>query len=92
MQYWLKVPLSSSASAKESASGRPSSDPWEWWDTCRTLCDNSRSLGVGGLLLEDVITDHSTALVVSADLPAPNQVARWLGEPIKALFVPTRFS
>lgn len=62
VQYWLKVPLSSSASAKESASGRPSSDPWEWWDTCRTLCDNSRSLGVGGLLLEDVITDslHSS--------------------------------
>ena len=45
------------------------------WDTFRTLCEHNKKLGV--------------ALEVTADLPSPVELERWMGEPIKCLFLPT---
>lgn len=49
--------------------------PWEWWNSFRSLCDYDRKLGV--------------ALVISHDLPEPEELERWLGEPVKCLILPT---
>lgn len=50
-------------------------EPWEWWNTFRSICGTDKRLGV--------------ALRLSADLPSEQRVRRWLGEPVRCLLVPT---
>ncbi|CAI8042665.1 Protein arginine N-methyltransferase 5 [Geodia barretti] len=50
-------------------------DPWEWWNTLRTLCGNNSKLH---LVLE-----------VGSVLPSYAQQLRWLGEPVKAVSIAT---
>ncbi|GFT96389.1 protein arginine N-methyltransferase 5 [Nephila pilipes] len=50
-------------------------DTWEWWNTFRTVCNTDKKVG---LVLE-----------LSADLPSYCEIQRWLGEPIRCVFVKT---
>lgn len=50
-------------------------DGWEWWNQVRTLCEHSSRLGC--------------VLDVPRTLPGAKSVARWKGEPVKAVNVPT---
>jgi len=45
------------------------------WNRFRTLCDSNKKLGV--------------VLELTADLPSEREIERWLGEPVKALVIPT---
>lgn len=58
-----------------SAAAAPQVDPWETWHQIRSLCDYDPLLGC--------------ALEVGPQLPCHANVARWLGEPVKALLLPT---
>jgi protein arginine N-methyltransferase 5 len=95
-QLWLRVPLtqpldfhdqcrsnsssSSSSSSSSDSSSVNSSDGWYVWDAFRHMCGHDRRLFV--------------ALELTQELPpAPALaacVARWGGEPVVALIVPTR--
>jgi len=50
-------------------------DPWEWWHEIFALANRSRNLGV--------------VLELTAKVPSPVKISRWLGEPLKALIIPT---
>jgi hypothetical protein len=63
----------STAPCNSSSSSGP--DWFEYWVTLFTLCEQSSLLGV--------------ALVVPPDLPSKPAVQRWLGQPLKALLLPT---
>lgn len=52
-----------------------SEDPWEWWNAVRFACNHSSKLGV--------------ALEVGPDLPEDENLARWWGEPLKAVILRT---
>ena len=45
------------------------------WNTFRTLCDNSKRIGI--------------CLEITADLPSADIIERWLGEPIKCASINT---
>jgi len=53
----------------DAASGLARGDPYVWWHQFRTICDNHPALGV--------------CLELSAELPAPELLRRWMGEPLK---------
>ena len=90
-QVWVKVPIgdpqmecskattvSSSAEkgSKEVRSGADGfQDTWHRWNTVRSLCGGSRKVGL--------------ALEVSQNLPAQPVLSRWLGEPLKVIFLST---
>lgn len=48
---------------------------WQWWSSARCLCDHQPRLGV--------------ALVLTVDLPSEKQLDLWLGEPLRAVILPT---
>jgi len=50
-------------------------DTWQWWHHVRALCGHSTKLGV--------------LLVVPITLTDASAVDRWLGEPVKAVLLPT---
>ena len=50
-------------------------DTWQWWHHVRALCGHSTKLGV--------------LLVVPITLADASPVDRWLGEPVKAVLLPT---
>ncbi len=50
-------------------------DTWQWWHHVRALCGHSTKLGV--------------LLVVPVTLTGASVVDRWLGEPVKAVLLPT---
>ncbi|GIX84527.1 protein arginine N-methyltransferase 5 [Caerostris extrusa] len=50
-------------------------DTWKWWNTFRTVCNTDKKIGL--------------ALELSADLPSYAEIERWLGEPIRCVFVKT---
>ena len=50
-------------------------DPWQWWHHVRALCGHSTKLGV--------------LLVVPVTLTGASVIDRWLGEPVKAVLLPT---
>lgn len=51
-------------------------DPWEWWNQVRNLCNNNRKLA-------------PVLLLNSKSLQADNVIKRWVGEPLKAVILPT---
>lgn len=48
---------------------------WEWWNKFRSVCNFEKKLGL--------------ALEITADVPPEEEVARWMGEPIKCIIMPT---
>ncbi|KAK3907651.1 Protein arginine N-methyltransferase 5 [Frankliniella fusca] len=84
-QVWLRVPMESpliqsleyrkDIPNKEDLLKEKENNPWEWWNIFRSVCNYNRRLGV--------------ALEVSADLPATEEIERWLGEPVRCLILPT---
>ncbi|KAK9819450.1 hypothetical protein WJX74_006898 [Apatococcus lobatus] len=63
------------AASDHDSAGRLAEDTWEWWHQLRTLCSHPARLG---LLLE-----------VPTSLPSQQEIHRWLGEPVRALLLPT---
>eukprot|EP00271_Cylindrocystis_brebissonii_P015961 TRINITY_DN39061_c0_g1_i1.p1 TRINITY_DN39061_c0_g1~~TRINITY_DN39061_c0_g1_i1.p1 ORF type:complete len:675 (-),score=92.30 TRINITY_DN39061_c0_g1_i1:75-2099(-) len=89
MQLWLRIPLTapelevgdSQVSEddvylkRDPLTGRMVYDTWEWWNHFRTLCEHHGQLSI--------------ALDITASLPAPSALRRWLGEPVKAAILHT---
>lgn len=80
MQLWLRIPLSLYGASQTPESGTTNNDSnmdsWSIWNRIRLMCDHNERL--------------SPALEVTADLPEDDaSLDRWLGEPVKALIVPT---
>uniref|UniRef100_A0A1I8JFB7 Protein arginine N-methyltransferase n=1 Tax=Macrostomum lignano TaxID=282301 RepID=A0A1I8JFB7_9PLAT len=79
---WVRVPMAAEQVGDDGDIGNgddgdiASNDPWLWWHRLCRLCD--LILGQLGVALE-----------VTADLPGPAAVQRWLAEPVKALVLPT---
>ncbi|CAH1270096.1 CARM1 [Branchiostoma lanceolatum] len=81
---WIQVPLQSPDVSREDViEGEPaedpednkSQDPWEWWNTFRSICHYHKKLAL--------------ALELTPDLPSESQLRRWLGEPVRAAIIPT---
>eukprot|EP00873_Tetraselmis_striata_P028240 jgi/Tetstr1/448504/TSEL_035770.t1 len=87
MGLWVRVPLvSPEAEQRELAEaaggdqhpGTPAEgddDSWKWWHQMRCLCESHSLLGA--------------VLQLSETIPPPESWRRWLGEPVKAVVVPT---
>eukprot|EP00041_Stephanoeca_diplocostata_P015661 m.299530 g.299530 ORF g.299530 m.299530 type:complete len:283 (+) comp20115_c0_seq7:192-1040(+) len=80
--YWVHVPISNTqpvgavtAEGDETNAVVGNDDPWHWWATLRALCTPVSRLCV--------------ALEITADLPSGEALLRWMGEPVKAVIVPT---
>jgi protein arginine N-methyltransferase 5 len=89
--FWVQVPLKSSqdqcddlidtsldlpdVSSANINEDLATHDTWQWWNRLRTLCDSNKRVGV--------------VLELTADLPSETAILLWLGEPIKAVVVPT---
>jgi len=63
-QLWVRLPLVDAAS-----------DPWEWWNALRTMCEYQSHI--------------HPVLQFTSDLPSEADLARWLAEPLKAVIIPT---
>jgi len=53
---WVRIPMVSPKSGSEEGggrtlAGRPENDPWEWWDTLRTLIEHHPKVSVGEFCL-----------------------------------------
>lgn len=85
-QFWIHVPMRSPKSeideslfetdSKKERLTDSEDNPWEWWNAFRTLCHNTRKVGL--------------ALEVSKELPKPVEMKRWLGEPVRTMILPTK--
>lgn len=73
MALWIRIPLAAQPPPSSPATG--STDPWDTWNALRCTCDHAAKVGV--------------ALTVPASLPSAAEINRWLGEPVKALLLPT---
>lgn len=52
------------------------SDPWHWWNQVRNLCDNTRKLA-------------PILLINNKNIKVDGVIRRWVGEPLKAVIIPT---
>ncbi|XP_062515468.1 protein arginine N-methyltransferase 5-like isoform X2 [Corticium candelabrum] len=77
MQVWIRLPTITPHEqiTTNDKKGGSNTTPWHWWNTFRTLCENSKQIGL--------------ALELTADLPDKAELDRWCGEPVRAVFVPT---
>uniref|UniRef100_A0A6I8Q3R0 Protein arginine N-methyltransferase 5 n=1 Tax=Xenopus tropicalis TaxID=8364 RepID=A0A6I8Q3R0_XENTR len=84
--FWMRVPLMAPNDLRDdiieneplSQSEEDNIDEertWIWWHNFRSLCDYNKRVAL--------------AIEVGADLPNGHIIDRWLGEPIKAAFLPT---
>ncbi|PNF42601.1 Protein arginine N-methyltransferase 5 [Cryptotermes secundus] len=84
-QIWLHLPMESPAIAASyyhsdeedfrRLHGGSEMNTWEWWNKFRSVCNFEKRLGL--------------ALEVTPDIPSDEEVARWMGEPIKCLVLST---
>ncbi|XP_068672225.1 protein arginine N-methyltransferase 5-like isoform X3 [Montipora foliosa] len=83
-QVWVHVPMKSPEDEcdkhlfqeeEDVQTSKCKNDPWEWWNLFRTICANSRKIGL--------------ALEISVELPSEEELERWFGEPVKAAILPT---
>lgn len=76
-QVWVEIPMENPVKQSYFSRGEDClvESPWEWWNAFRVICDYNKKLGI--------------ALVVSLDLPEPEEIDRWLGEPVRCLILPT---
>ncbi|VEN57616.1 unnamed protein product [Callosobruchus maculatus] len=54
-------------------------DTWQWWNEFRTYCNYDKRLG---LALE---------LCTAQKIAPPCEISRWIGEPVKAIVIPTSY-
>ncbi|XP_058677422.1 protein arginine N-methyltransferase 5-like [Ammospiza caudacuta] len=81
-QFWVQVPLVPPEDGRDDVianeappTGGDEENTWEWWHNFRTLLDYNKRVAL--------------ALEIGPDLPSPEALARWLGEPVRAAFLPT---
>lgn len=74
---WVNIPLIHPS--RYSPIAEEECDTWDWWNDFRTQCDYDRRLGVALDLCD-----------VKHFLPIW-ELNRWIGEPVKALVIPTSF-
>nr|CAG4651639.1 EOG090X028A [Triops cancriformis] len=86
-QVWIHVPMRSPADEAKRFQAQPAGaveadeeivydeDTWHWWSHFHGVADFEKKIGL--------------ALELSADLPNPSEINRWLGEPVRCLIVPT---
>jgi len=72
---WVHVPMALENAECNGVSTSESVNTWQWWNKFRSLCNQHSRLGV--------------ALQVTADLPDTAIINQWLGEPIRAVLLPT---
>lgn len=70
------IPKTPASTAEKAAEDGFLSDPWMLWNSLRWLCNHHGMLGL--------------ALELTEDLPDRHAMERYLGEPVKALIIPTR--
>ncbi|TMW67142.1 hypothetical protein Poli38472_012258 [Pythium oligandrum] len=78
LQFWVRVPLTTRSRESVSLAEDDTEDlpsPWEAWNTLRTMCQYHPKVSV--------------ALEITADLPSNEELQRWLGEPVRAVLIPT---
>lgn len=74
---WVNIPLIHSS--RYSSVSEQEYDCWEWWNDFRTYCGYDKRLGIALDLCE---VKHYLPLC---------ELNRWVGEPVKALVIPTSF-
>jgi len=80
-QVWVNIPMVSGRD--EAARYRSDMDPqtlrpentWHWWNTFHSLADRNKKICL--------------CLEISEDIPEELEIARWLGEPIRCVILPT---
>eukprot|EP00200_Dunaliella_tertiolecta_P003160 CAMPEP_0202343186 /NCGR_PEP_ID=MMETSP1126-20121109/3419_1 /ASSEMBLY_ACC=CAM_ASM_000457 /TAXON_ID=3047 /ORGANISM="Dunaliella tertiolecta, Strain CCMP1320" /LENGTH=662 /DNA_ID=CAMNT_0048934227 /DNA_START=1282 /DNA_END=3267 /DNA_ORIENTATION=- len=88
MAMWLTVPIDHPPNGVEDGQqqqqqgtgapgpfGSVAADPWETWNQFRSLCAHDTLLGC--------------VLKLGPQLPPPQQLQRWLAEPVRAILLPT---
>eukprot|EP01133_Synstelium_polycarpum_P019348 gene19348-23166_t len=78
MRIWMRVPLVSPTASLDTpveGSTKDTSNTWHNWNNFRRLCNHHPSL--------------FPVLELTADLPSDDILDLWLGEPVKAIIVPT---
>lgn len=78
---WVTIPMvhASSYSPLYDTTTSIAEDTWEWWNEFRISCNYDKHLG---LILELPDMNH---------IPKQSVVDRWIGEPVKALIIPTSY-
>ena len=84
-QFWMRIPLVAPvdqiddemvfSNKGDMSEEKMERDTWKWWNKLRTLCDSQKKIGI--------------SLELSEDLPSSEVVARWCGEPVKSVIIPT---
>ncbi|XP_060519881.1 protein arginine N-methyltransferase 5 [Cylas formicarius] len=74
---WVQVPLVHPS--RTSPISDKDIDSWEWWNNFRIHCDYDKRVGVV-LEMPDI-----------SSIPSTEELDRWIGEPVKALVIPTSY-
>lgn len=74
---WVLIPMVHPSRFSQICTSQEKEDTWDWWNNFRTLCRYDKRLG---LILELSDVKH---------IPPPEEIDRWLGEPVRALLIPT---
>ncbi|RZB38851.1 PRMT5 domain containing protein, partial [Asbolus verrucosus] len=77
--FWVTVPMVHPLQYSPICTDDEKEDSWEWWNDFRTYCNYDKHLG---FVLELPDIKH---------IPLKNEIDRWIGEPIKALIIPTSY-
>lgn len=72
-QIWIKVPMVHPSKYSPICDESEQEDSWEWWNNLRRYCRYDKRLG---LVLEMPPKEY---------IPSPDELERWIGEPVKAL-------
>lgn len=76
LQLWLRLPvLDLPAKVPMDADELKNMEPWEVWNSIRTLCGEHPNLGI--------------ALELTQDLPARGVLERWVAEPVRVVLLST---
>ena len=77
--FWVTVPMVHPSQYSPICGQDEKDDSWEWWNDFRTYCNYDKHVGV---VLE---------LPEVRYIPTKSEVDRWIGEPVRALIVPTSY-
>ncbi|CAG9761607.1 unnamed protein product [Ceutorhynchus assimilis] len=75
LAVWVQIPIVHVS--RENPMGESEHDTWDWWNDFRTYCDYDKRLR---LVLE---------MPSIKNCPTSEELDRWIGEPVKALFLRT---
>lgn len=77
--FWITIPMVHPSQFSPICTEEEKEDTWEWWNDFATYCNYNKHLG---LLLELPDKDN---------IPPDCEIDRWIGEPVKALIIPTSY-